>query len=184
MYESIGTVTLKDGEQVEAGVVIGPDPAWADRVGDLLNHKGGVWRWQNARCLRDDLGIDVRFYLVHRDGAPFANMLTATRHGVGHFGHVYTRPEDRRKGALATLKLMKKEASARNKSGKKLSKLIAKQVESGGPTTSELETAWFDHYDTVDGYYSRMIDLRFELKDNVTREEWQQIFSPQESAEQ
>ena len=33
MYKSLGTVTLKDREQVEAGVVIGPDPAWADRVG-------------------------------------------------------------------------------------------------------------------------------------------------------
>jgi hypothetical protein len=78
VYKSLGTVTLKDREQVEAGVVIGPDPAWADRVGDLLSHKSGVWRWQNARCLRDDLGIDVRFYLLHRDGSPFANMLSAT----------------------------------------------------------------------------------------------------------
>ncbi len=68
-----------------------------------MSHKGGVWRWQNARCLRDDLGIDVRFYLLHRDGSPFANMLSATRHGVGHFGHVYTRPEDRRKGAASAL---------------------------------------------------------------------------------
>ena len=30
-------------------------------------------------------------------------MLSATRHGVGHFGHVYTRPEDRRKGAASAL---------------------------------------------------------------------------------
>ena len=92
--------------------------------------------------------------------------------------------EDRRKGALATLKLMKKEASARNKSTNKLTKLIGKQVEVGGPTTSELETAWSDHYETVDSYYARMIDLRFELKDNVTREEWQQIFAPEETTEQ
>ena len=68
-----------------------------------MSHKGGVWRWQNARCLRDDLGIDVRFYLLHRDGSPFANMLSATRHVVGHFGRVYTRPEDRRKGAASAL---------------------------------------------------------------------------------
>ena len=92
--------------------------------------------------------------------------------------------EDRRDAALDTLKLMKKEASARNKSTKKLSKLIAKQVKDGGPTTSELETAWSDHYETVDGYYARMIDLRFELRDSVTREEWQQIFATEKSTEQ
>ena len=92
--------------------------------------------------------------------------------------------KDRRAAALDTLKLMKKEASARNKSTKKLTKLIGKQVKDGGPTTSELETAWSDHYETVDGYYARMIDLRFELRDSVTREEWQQIFAPEKSTEQ
>jgi GNAT superfamily N-acetyltransferase len=103
MYQTLGTVSLKDGEQVEAGLVIGPDQEWADRVNDLLSHKGDVWNWGNAECLRNDLGIDVRFYLLHRDGVPFANILTATGHGVGHFGHVYTRPEERRKGAASTL---------------------------------------------------------------------------------
>lgn len=103
MYESLGKVELKSGESVEAGVVIGPDDDWADRVGDLLSHKEGVWTWQNAECLRRDLGIDVRFYLLHRDGTLLANMLTATQYGVGHFGHVYTRPEERRKGAAQAL---------------------------------------------------------------------------------
>jgi hypothetical protein len=92
--------------------------------------------------------------------------------------------DERRKAALATLKLMKKEASARNKSTGKLSKLIAKQVKVGGPTSSELGTAWSEHYETVDGYYARMIDLRFELRDSITREEWQQIFAAKESEEQ
>lgn len=103
MYQSLGPVRLKSGERVEAGVVIGPDMAWADRVGDLLSHKGGMWNWQNAECLRQDLGIDVRYYVLHRDGQPLANMLTATSMGVGHFGHVFTLPEDRRKGAAQQL---------------------------------------------------------------------------------
>ncbi|MDA0336839.1 MAG: GNAT family N-acetyltransferase [bacterium] len=103
MYQTLGRVDLKGGESVEAGVVIGPDAEWADRVGDLLSHKGDVWRWQNGECLRRDLGIEVRFYLLHRDGTPLANMLTVTQGGVGHFGHVYTRPEERRKGAAKSL---------------------------------------------------------------------------------
>lgn len=109
MFESLGEVRLKSGESVEAGVVIGPDDEWAGRVADLLQHKGEVWRWQNAECLRQDIGIDARFYLLHRDGAPFANILTATRNGVGHFGHVFTRPEDRRQGAASLLMALQME---------------------------------------------------------------------------
>lgn len=103
MYQSLGQVALKSGERAEAGVVIGPDVDWADRVGDLLSHKGDIWNWQNAECLRSDPGIDIRYYVLHRDGVPLANMLTATSQGVGHFGHVYTRPEERRKGAAQGL---------------------------------------------------------------------------------
>ena len=106
MYERLDEVQLKGGEWVEAGVVIGPDADWAERVGDLLSHKGGLWRWQNGECLRRDLGIEVRFYLLHRGGMPLANMLTVTQGGVGHFGHVYTQPEDRRKGAARALMAM------------------------------------------------------------------------------
>jgi GNAT superfamily N-acetyltransferase len=103
VYESLGTVRLRNGEDVEAGVVHGPDGEWADRVEDLLSHKHGVWRWQNAECLRQDLGIDIAFYVLHRAGVPFANILTATLGGVGHFGHVYTREADRRQGAATQL---------------------------------------------------------------------------------
>ncbi|MBT3342473.1 MAG: GNAT family N-acetyltransferase [Gemmatimonadetes bacterium] len=103
MYESLAEVTLKDGERVEAGVVVCPDAEWAERIEALLGHKGDVWRWQNRCCARDELGIDARYYLLHRDGVPFANMLTATFRGVGHFGHVFTTPEDRRKGAARQL---------------------------------------------------------------------------------
>lgn len=103
MYAPLGSVRLKGGEVVEAGVVTGPDADWADRVEDLLHHKTEVWRWQNAECLRRDLGLEVRFYLLHRDGAAFASILTATKGGVGHFGHVFTRPPDRRRGAASQL---------------------------------------------------------------------------------
>ncbi len=103
MYVALGTVTLKDGEKVEAGLVDCPDIEWADRVEALLGHKGEVWQWQNRCCARQDLGIDARYYLLHREGVPFANMLTATFKGVGHFGHVFTQPEDRRKGAAHQL---------------------------------------------------------------------------------
>jgi hypothetical protein len=103
MYEKLGEVTLKDGEKVEAGRVCGPDMEWAAGVEKLLGHKGPIWNWQNSAVMRRSLDADVDFYLLHRDGVPLANMMTATYKGVGHFGHVWTEPGDRRKGAAAQL---------------------------------------------------------------------------------
>lgn len=104
MYESLGQVTLKTGERVEAGVVHGPDAEWAPRVSTLLGHKTPPWDWQNTQCLtRDDLGLDISFYLLHRGGTPFSNIMTVALDGVGLFGHVFTVPEDRRKHATSLL---------------------------------------------------------------------------------
>ena len=103
MYRELEPVTLKNGERVEAGVVVGPDLDWADRVEGLLSHKGEIWLWGNEMTLRHDLGIDALFYILHRDGVPFANMMNIEYRGVGLYGHVYTEPEDRRQGAASAL---------------------------------------------------------------------------------
>ena len=103
MYEQLDTFSLKSGEQVEMGVVVGPDLEWAPKVEELLGHKGETWIWGNSRLLRDDLGIEGLFYILHRDGVPFANMMNVEMEGVGIFGHVYTVPEDRRQHAASEL---------------------------------------------------------------------------------
>jgi hypothetical protein len=103
MYQKLDTITLKSGEQVEAGVVKGPDPAWAERLVKLLWHKGDPWNWQNARLLKADQGLDAYFYVLHRDGQPLANIMTVENAGVGHFGHVWTELADRQKGASSLL---------------------------------------------------------------------------------
>ncbi|MCE7989599.1 MAG: hypothetical protein DYG89_51275 [Caldilinea sp. CFX5] len=103
MYQKLDTVTLKSGEPVEAGVVKGPDPAWTERLIKLLWHKGDPWNWQNARLLEADQGLDAYFYVLHRDGQPLANIMTVENAGVGHFGHVWTEPADRQKGASSLL---------------------------------------------------------------------------------
>ncbi|MFT5366237.1 MAG: GNAT superfamily N-acetyltransferase [Candidatus Latescibacterota bacterium] len=103
MYTPLDTVTLKNSESVELGLIKGPDADWAPRIdGDLLAHKGPTWRWGNHIMLTQDLGIDALFYVLHRNGDPFANVMTIEYKGIGLLGHVYTKPEDRRKGA-ATL---------------------------------------------------------------------------------
>ena len=103
MYQALGTMTLRSGEQVELGVVRAPDLEWRDRILPLLAHKGVYWRWQNVEFLTVDVGIDASFFICHRDGQPFANVMTALYAGVGILGHVYTYPEDRGAGAASLL---------------------------------------------------------------------------------
>ena len=101
MYEGIGKVVLKSGERVEMGLVRAPDAEWAERIEALLGHKGDPWNWQNREVLRSDVGIAVTYALLHRGGLPFACVMTAVHGGVGFLGHVWTEPEDRRKGAAS-----------------------------------------------------------------------------------
>lgn len=104
MYTPLNTVTLKSGETVELGLVKGPDATWATRIDeDLLGHKGPTWRWGNQLMLTQDLGIDALFYILHRNGVPFANVMTIEYKGIGILGHVFTKPEDRRQGAASLI---------------------------------------------------------------------------------
>jgi hypothetical protein len=103
MYEYLDDIHLKSGESVEMGVVISPDLHWAKQLEKLLHHKRDPWNWQNSEVLRSHVEIEVYYYVLHRDGAPFSNIMTAELHGVGILGHVWTNPKDRRKGAISQL---------------------------------------------------------------------------------
>ncbi len=103
MMERTETATIKTGEAVDFSILRAPDAEWSPVVMDLVGHKGELWNWQNEMCLTQDLGIDVYYYFLHRQGRGFSNVMTAEYKGVGSFGHVYTVPEDRRKGACAAI---------------------------------------------------------------------------------
>ncbi len=113
MIELLDLITLKDGEQVEASVVKGPEPDWAPRIGPMLQHKGEPWNWQVAQVLERDLDLEAYFYILHRGDMPFANIMTIEADGVGIFGHVWTEPDDRRKGASSRLMALQMEDFAR-----------------------------------------------------------------------
>jgi len=104
MLQPLGTTRLKTGESVECGIVLPPAADWTDRVEALLRHKGDPWNWQNSELLRRKLpGIEARFFVLHRAGRPFANILLAEAGGVGLVGHVWTEPADRGAGASSLL---------------------------------------------------------------------------------
>jgi hypothetical protein len=115
MVERLAQVVLANGEKVEAGVVTGPDAEWAERMERLLGHKGEPWNWQNHQVLWADVGIGIRFYVLHRGGMPFANMMVAELSGVGILAHVWTLPQDRDKGACSQLlRLLLEDFRSRN----------------------------------------------------------------------
>ena len=103
MITPLNPITLRSGETVEAAILTAPESTWASRMLDMLSHKGDPWNWQNAAVLERDLELDAFFYVLHRDGQPFANIMTVERNGVGIFGHVWTNPADRQKGASTQL---------------------------------------------------------------------------------
>ena len=50
--ESVDTIALKSGERVEAGIVKGTDPDWAERIEALPEHEAEIWRRGNTMALR------------------------------------------------------------------------------------------------------------------------------------
>jgi predicted N-acetyltransferase YhbS len=108
VYTRLGEAVLKTGERMEIGVVECPDPAWAGQVAPLLGHKGPEWRHHIEAALREPLDeLQTLFYLGLVEGRAITNvMIAGARRGAsrcGILGHVYSRPEHRRKGAFAHL---------------------------------------------------------------------------------
>jgi len=85
--------------------------------------------------------------------------------------------DDRQKEALSTLKAMKKRTNARNKQVRRASKDIAKLLREENINTADIDAIWTGYFAEIDQYNHDMLDLRWELKEYINREEWEAIFS-------
>ncbi len=90
---------------------------------------------------------------------------------------VVMEKDDRRKEALGTLKTMKKRAASHNKMVKRTSKDMIKTLSSDEVTEADIDTVWDAYFSQRAAYDVDMLDLRYQLRDQMTREEWQQVFS-------
>ncbi len=90
---------------------------------------------------------------------------------------VVMEKDDRQKEVLSTLKTMKKRTEARNKMVKGTSKDMSKTLSSGDVTDAEIDMVWDAYFSQRAAYNQEILDLRFQLKDQMTREEWQQVFA-------
>lgn len=103
MSISLETIALKNGRDVSPLIVTGPDLEWADRMDDLLGHKGETYQWQNREAMRRETGLEARYYVLAADSIPFANISVFEGCGVGVLGHVFTKPDQRGNGAASAL---------------------------------------------------------------------------------
>lgn len=100
MYDKLGEVVLKTAERMEVGVITAPDAPHAEEVKQFLGHKGGNWEWHIQRCVTEVLdALETRFYVGKVEGHVITNIMTVEHEGVGILGHVFTLPQERRKGA-------------------------------------------------------------------------------------
>ena len=81
--------------------------------------------------------------------------------------------DDRRKQVLATLKAMKKRVTAHNKAFKQTSKDLDKALS----TDADIDAIWEASFALRIKYNGDMLDMRFQLRDQLTRDEWQQVFA-------
>jgi hypothetical protein len=90
---------------------------------------------------------------------------------------VVMEKDDKRDEALTTLKAIKKRMQAYNKSLKSSSKDMNNTQMSDEGTDADVDTIWDAFFAQKLAYDQDIIDLRFQLKDQMTREEWQEVFS-------
>lgn len=94
---------------------------------------------------------------------------------------VVVEDKERQKEALKIVKAAKKKLSARHKAFGSLGKRIKTVMKSGEYTKQDIDDAWYRFFAINDQYTREIIELRFQLRGKLTREEWAQVFPAGES---
>jgi len=89
---------------------------------------------------------------------------------------VVVEKDDRRKEMLGTLKAMKKRANAHGKVLRRSSRDLNRVLADDEVTEAAIDTIWYRYFAQREVYNREMLDLRFQLRDQMTREEWEQVF--------
>jgi hypothetical protein len=89
--------------------------------------------------------------------------------------------DDRRKDATATLKAMKSSTSDYTKATKKLAKNMDFDADDREVSNEAIDVFWGDLFALNSGYTKEIVDLRFQLRDQLSRDEWGAMFPAQGS---
>ena len=106
MVDTLVTVELKSGEQMEIVRVVPPEAQWRERILPFLEHKEQPWGWQMEIAFDEGLpGATQYYYEGVLDGEIVGNIMTVESmdRPIGILGHVFTPEEQRRKGICSRL---------------------------------------------------------------------------------
>lgn len=102
MITQLDSAALKTGERMDIVRVVSPEDSFAERIRAFLQHKGQPWMFHVAKAFEDDTDdLENYFYLGMLGEEIVFSVMTAEFRGIGDFGHVYTKPEHRRKHAAS-----------------------------------------------------------------------------------
>ena len=79
--------------------------------------------------------------------------------------------------ALVTLKQMEKLTKRRDKNFKMVRKQILASISDHGYSPNDLDQLWDEYKGTRSNFDREFVELRFELKEHISREDWVKIFS-------
>ena len=85
--------------------------------------------------------------------------------------------DEHRKEALDTIKAMKSLLKDHGKSVGKISKPLGKELAEHTLRNAEVDKLWDQYIDLNSNTMRDMVELRFHLRDQLTRDEWEQVFS-------
>ena len=86
--------------------------------------------------------------------------------------------EGRRDQAKSILKAMEDRNRDHGKTVNSQAELLGEMSEDPNATDAEIDAIWDEYFQDVDAYHAGLADARFELKQYVSRDEWQAIFAP------
>jgi len=87
--------------------------------------------------------------------------------------------KDRRSEIKATLKAMEKRAKQSGKSAQQAFKELQAEMGGHGLNKAAIDGVFDSYLTSLDEYNKDMIELRFQLRDQLSREEWETLFSGQ-----
>ncbi len=99
MKTFLATETLKTGERLTIECVVPPDAEREAQIRPFLRHKPPNYRAHLEAALTGQCdALETRFTIGLLDGEMVGNIMTVEANGIGIFGHVHTREDQRRKG--------------------------------------------------------------------------------------
>lgn len=84
---------------------------------------------------------------------------------------------EERQQALDTLKAMKKRAKERSKLVKRTGKKLNNVFGDVDVSETNIDAIWDEYFSGINDYDQDMLELRFELREHIKREDWERIFS-------